>query len=151
MFLDLTGVQASKPKSKLLPDGEYQAYIDSAELRTTKDGLGQYIKTTWKIATGDFTNRLVFQNYNIKSKNEKAESIGKADLKAILEANGKTDFKLKSPSDLLGLKATVYVKTRKQEGFEDANVISSYKTSTLSTITHHGKSSTSSTGAVPGL
>lgn len=143
MLLDLTNVKASTGGGGTLPEGEYVAFIDTAELKTTKTGDGQYIKTMWKVADGQHKNRTIFQNYNIKAKSEQAQQIGLADLKKVLEVNERTTFQIQSVSELLGLKALVYVKVKAQQGYADTNVITGYKTT--------GKKTTTTTGAATGF
>lgn len=69
-----------------LPAGNYEAQIIDSDIRTTKDGTGEYIALTWEILTPEYTGRRVFDNLNIVNKNEKAVAIAKSRLKQICEA-----------------------------------------------------------------
>jgi len=151
MLLDLTSTSASTGPSSTLPDGDYLAYIDTAELKPTKDGSGQYIRTMWKVASGQHQNRTVFHNYNIKNKSEKAQEIGLSDLKKLLEVNGRTNFQIKAVGELVGLKALVHIKTKSQAGYADQNTISSYKPATQATTTATTQKGKPSSSPVPGF
>jgi hypothetical protein len=50
-----------------LPAGWYTATIADAELKTTKDGSGQYIKVRYDITGPTHQGRVVFGNINTKA------------------------------------------------------------------------------------
>ena len=99
-----------------LPAGWYNATINKAELKATKDGTGQYIAIRYDIIGPTHQGRVVFGNVNIRNKSEKAEEIGRAQLGDIMRAIG-----LKQVSDtdqLIGgaLQIKLDVKTDEQYG-----------------------------------
>lgn len=143
-MIDLSKVEL-KNSSTPLPAGDYFAFIETAELKQTKDGKGEYIKTTWRIADGMHKNRAVVQNYNIKSHSQQAVDIGLQDLKKIFLANNKTSLVFKGPSDLQGMKANIRVKIKNQDIYGDVNVITDYKPY------QNGKSPLSSPSSIPGF
>ena len=63
-----------------LPKGWYSATIAGAELKTTKNGTGQYIAVRYDIIGPTHQGRVVFGNLNIRNQNIKAEEIGRAQL-----------------------------------------------------------------------
>lgn len=71
-----------------LPPGWYTATIADAELKTTKDGSGQYIKIRYDITGHTHQGRVVFGNLNIKNASAKAEEIGRQQLGEIMRAIG---------------------------------------------------------------
>lgn len=71
-----------------LPPGWYTATIADAELKTTKDGSGQYIKVRYDITGPSHQGRVVFGNLNIKNASAKAEEIGRQQLGEIMRAIG---------------------------------------------------------------
>ena len=71
-----------------LPAGWYDAAITEAELKTTKDGGGQYIKVRYDITGPTHQGRVVFGNLNIKNASAKAEEIGRQQLGELMRAVG---------------------------------------------------------------
>ena len=71
-----------------LPAGWYTANITAAELKTTKDGSGQYIKVRYDITGPTHQGRVVFGNLNIKNASAKAEEIGRQQLGELMRAIG---------------------------------------------------------------
>jgi hypothetical protein len=71
-----------------LPPGEYTAEITEAEVKQPKSGNGYYVKLVWKILTGEYENRQVFQNVTYKHSSEQATKIGRKMLRILREALG---------------------------------------------------------------
>lgn len=71
-----------------LPAGWYTATIADAELKTTKDGTGQYIKIRYDITGPTHQGRVVFGNLNIKNASARAEEIGRRQLGELMRAIG---------------------------------------------------------------
>ena len=71
-----------------LPAGWYTATIADAELKTTKDGSGQYIKVRYDITGPTHQGRVVFGNINIRNQSVKAEEIGRQQLGELMRAIG---------------------------------------------------------------
>lgn len=71
-----------------LPAGWYTASITDAELRTTKDGTGQYIRVRYDITGPTHHGRVVFGNINIRNQSVKAEEIGRQQLGELMRAIG---------------------------------------------------------------
>lgn len=146
MLVDLSGVKTRETMSKVVPEGQYNAFVDSSELKTSKDGTSQYFNVKWKILDESAKNRTVFATYTFQSsKSEKAAQIGTETLKKLYDFNNKTSFQIKSPNDLLGLQALLTVKIKEDLEYGEKNHISSYGRSKVKT-THQGKSS-----SIPGL
>ena len=71
-----------------LPPGWYTATITAAELKTTKDGSGQYIKVRYDITGPTHQGRVVFGNLNIKNASARAEEVGRTELGNLMRAIG---------------------------------------------------------------
>lgn len=71
-----------------IPDGWYQAVIEGAELKPTKDGTGKLIAVKYKIMGPTHANRTLFGNLNIKNRSADAERIGLQQLGSIMGAIG---------------------------------------------------------------
>jgi len=71
-----------------LPAGWYTTNITQAEIKSTSDGTGQYIKLRYDITGPSHQGRVVFGNLNIKNKTPKAEEIGRQQLGEVMRAVG---------------------------------------------------------------
>ena len=71
-----------------LPAGWYTATIAGAELMSTKDDSGQYIKVRYDITGPTHQGRVVFGNINIRNASAKAEEIGRRQLGELMRAIG---------------------------------------------------------------
>lgn len=153
MLFNVTNVEA-RSNNTVVPEGSYAAFVETAEVKKTKDGEGQYLALMWKIIGPTQKNRTIFANYNFQNKNEKAQEIAMQDLKSILTAAGKTNFAISSPNEMLGLVCQIFVKT-KVDSYGEKNVITNYSAckqdvAAVST-SHQGKSSSPASNRVPGL
>jgi hypothetical protein len=123
-MFDLTNVQAQS--FDVLPAGEYNVALVSAELKDTKNG-GQAIKSAFTVTDGEHQGRKLFHNFNVKNQSEKAQTIGLQQLKSMMTAAGWTDFKLDSVTKLEGIRVVVKTKIEKQEGYDDQARIVAFK------------------------
>lgn len=138
MLFDVTDVEV-KDDFKPLPEGEYLVVSDSAEVKETKTGDGKYLKVTFKVLKGEFTNRLVWHQFNFENKNPKAVEIAKQELKKWLTACGipTEKQKIKSPDAVCGLTCVVRLGT-KTDNYGDKNYVKSWKTeSSVDEIDQH--------------
>lgn len=111
---------------ELLPDGWYTAKITKAELLSTKDGLGQYIKVRYDIIGPTHQGRVVFNNLNIRNPSASAEDIARKSLGDIMRAIGLT---MVSDSDqLVGGTLQIKVATKPGDGkYEAQNEIKGFR------------------------
>lgn len=108
-----------------VPAGDYLFQIDSTELKDTKDGSGQYVKVSFSIVGPSYQGRKIFQNYNIFNKNEQAERIGRAQLKALTNAVGLDT--LRDTDELIGKSLGAHVTIQPgKNGYSDSNRLSRY-------------------------
>lgn len=109
MLIDLTNVKEKRGTSKILPEGEYNAWIDRAELVTTKAKDGKFIRAMWKIADSNFKNRTVFHNFNILSAKPETAEKAQGHVKALLLMNKRKSLVLQTEKDMIGLRAKITV------------------------------------------
>ena len=99
-----------------VPAGIYEVQITDADLKTTRNGDGQYI---WMeltvIRNPEFQERKFFANITISNPSQKAVDIGRAQLGDLLEVTGLTVL---DDTDLLKNK-TLKVKVKVQDGTKD--------------------------------
>lgn len=109
-----------------LPAGDYQAAVESADVNTTKDGQGQYIKLKLKVSGPTHSGRTLFANLNIRNKSAKAEEIGRQQLGDIMRAIGLAT--LTDTDQLIGGQMTVKLSVKPADGQYDAgNEVKAYK------------------------
>jgi len=128
--LDLTNVKNETPKQKYEPvtEGWYCVEAEDAEVKETKDGTGEYVKVKFRITSGPFEGRVVYNNFNIKNKNDKAVQIGMSQLKKFMGATGLLDCeKLANVGDLCGKAVAAKLKIRRDETWGDSNVVTSFR------------------------
>ncbi len=117
--------QGSGGNFEPLPAGWYQATITSAELKKTKAGTGEYIAIRYDILGPTHQGRVVFGNLNIANPNQKAEEIGRQQLRELMVAIG-----LNSVSDtdqLIGGSLSIKLDIKSDEQYGDKNEVRGFK------------------------
>jgi len=74
-----------------IPEGEYVLKALDAEEKTTSAGTGSYIKVKFEVVKGEYSGRLIWQNFNVNNPSEKAQRIGRQQMVAWATACGKPD------------------------------------------------------------
>jgi predicted adenine nucleotide alpha hydrolase (AANH) superfamily ATPase len=101
--LDLSDVTESGVASP----GDYLVTCQSAEVKQTNSGTGEYIKVMFEAENG----QKFFHMFNMKNENKKAVEIGLGQLKTFVRVSGKKDpNKLSDVAELVGLRCLVKVK-----------------------------------------
>ena len=118
---DANSVEVEKKTYGTLPKGEYDVNITNSTVKTTRAGDGEYLSVEFTL-TGEYEGRKVWQNYNLRNKNEKTVEIAKQQLKSLCDAIGVTQ--LHSEDDLLGHDLCVYVIEK-----DERNEVRGYKES----------------------
>jgi len=72
-----------------LPVGDYRVEIVASEMRTTKDGAGEYLWLEMQILDGEYANRKIWDRLNLKNANQQAVDIANRTLSSICHAVGK--------------------------------------------------------------
>lgn len=71
-----------------IPRGRYLCCIEKSEMKTTRDGNGQYLELAFKVLEGEHHNRLVFGRLNLVNHNPKATEIAYREFSALCRACG---------------------------------------------------------------
>lgn len=108
MLLDLSNIQTDTYST--LPEGKYVCSVTNVEIKDTKTGSGQYLKTELTVIDGEAKGRKIFTQFNIKNTNQDAVAIGLKQLKTMLTNANYTNVERPNISEITGL--TVGVKTR---------------------------------------
>jgi hypothetical protein len=104
-----------------VPAGTYVAVIKDSEMRTTRDGSGQYLKLTWEIIEGPQSRRLVWENINLVNRNPEAVRIAKKTLARVSKACG-INRPLQDSSELHGKPVKIKVTVRPaSNGYDESN------------------------------
>src|SRR5690625_4032858 len=106
-----------------LPPGDYIVEVEKAEVRKTKNEQGLGCNVTFDVLGPDHTGRKLFNWFNLRHSNQKAEEIGQREFASLCKACGVP--MIKDSDELLGKKLTVRVRIDKRD--RDSNEISSYK------------------------
>jgi len=106
----------------LLPAGWMDGYIESAEIRDTKSGTGQYIYIAWRTLDGQ---HLVHDHINIKNDNPVAVGIGLHILSTIARALGMES--IDDTEQLNGREIAVRLAIEEAGEWPARNVIKAYR------------------------
>lgn len=88
VHFDISTYEAPKSDYDPLPKGEYMAIVTESQMKITKAGTGEYLALIMQIIEGKHSGRKIWENLNLHNPNEVAETIARANLKAISEACG---------------------------------------------------------------
>jgi hypothetical protein len=88
VHFDISTYEAPKSGFDPLPKGEYEAIVTESQMKITKAGTGEYLALSMQITDGEHSGRKIWENLNLHNPNEVAETIARANLKAISEACG---------------------------------------------------------------
>lgn len=123
--LDLDTIEEVKMDFDPLPKGEYLAEVTNSEVVPTKRGDGMILKLTFDVLEGDYKDRKIFASFNIANPSEKAQQIGRGQLKDLCIALGKSGI-VNDSTELHGIPFRVRVKIETSEGYAPRNVPTSY-------------------------
>jgi len=85
-------VEQSVQSTDVVPAGQYSALITDTTLKTTKDGLGQYILCTVEITGPTHDGRKIFHKIHVDNQNPKAVSISIETFYHICNAVGAKEY-----------------------------------------------------------
>jgi hypothetical protein len=71
-----------------VPEGEYEVMCEEAEEKNSQSG-GVYIKAKFRVLGPTHANRVIFNNFNIVNRSDKAQEIGRRQLSTWARAVGK--------------------------------------------------------------
>ena len=110
----------------LLPDGEYELVIESAEEKETKSG-GKMISMRLVVPSDadKYAGAGFYVNYNVVNSNPVAERIGRAELRKLFESTKSED--VDELGELVGKSFSAIVGTQAgKNGYSDSNKIKKY-------------------------
>jgi hypothetical protein len=122
---DATTVVPDEGQMGAIPKGWYNALIEKSEVTPTKDGTGTKLTLWFKVLEGQYKDRKVIINLNIRNANSVAQNIALGQLSAICHAVGV--LRADQSEQLHNLPMKIRVKVRVQEGYDDSNDITAYK------------------------
>ena len=131
--INFDGVEETKTEFELLPEGQYVTTVTNTELKANKSGTGKYLKVTLKIVGQKYKNRVLFQNFTTEHDNTVAESIGRGQLKNLIQSAGLDPTKFTETEDLHGCSVIANVSTKHDPNYGEQNVIKSFKKIDLGT------------------
>jgi hypothetical protein len=108
-----------------VPAGWYPVTINSAEIKDTKSGTGQYINIRYDITGENHAGRVVFGMINIRNANPKAEEIGRQQLGELLRAIGLS--MVTDTDELIGAQLSIKVAISEREGYDPRNEVKGFK------------------------
>jgi len=108
-----------------IPDGDYQACIDDAEIKSTRDGSGKILAITFSIVGPSYAGRKVWVNLNIENRSYKAEQIAHEELGRIMRACGLDS--ITDTDQLIGAPMEVTTKTKHDQVYGEKTVIIDYR------------------------
>ncbi len=89
---DLSGFNANEVEPSkefdVIPSGKYLAVITESEMKTTKNGNGQYLELVFQIVEGEYKGRNQWARLNLDNPNPTAVRIAKGELSSICRAVG---------------------------------------------------------------
>lgn len=97
-----------------LPAGWYDVAITGAELKSTKEGNGSYIKVRYDVTGPSHQGRVVFGNLNIQNASAKAEEIGRQQLGEIMRAIGLS--RVQDTDQLIGGNLSIKLEVKPADG-----------------------------------
>lgn len=117
----------------LVPDGKYNATIETTDVVPTKNKLGTRITGKVKISNGTYAGQILFFNINIQNPNPDAERIGKRQFASLCSAVGKRGT-IKDTILLHGKTVGVRVKVKQSEGYDPKSEVVDFFPPTVSEI-----------------
>jgi len=71
-----------------IPEGNYDALIQGAEVKPTRDGTGKRLAIRFRITGPSHVGGVIFAGLNVVNRSEKAQEIGRRQLAELLRAVG---------------------------------------------------------------
>lgn len=113
-----------------IPAGEYLAMIVDSDMKSTKDGRGQYLELVHQIVDGPFKGRKVWARLNLVNANQQTATIAQAQLSAITHALGLQDTPISDSQQLHNRPLVIRVTFEKADGQKrtsDSNDVKGWK------------------------
>jgi hypothetical protein len=98
---------------EVLAPGNYLVQIVASELRSTRDGTGQYLLLELDVLDGQYTGRKLFDRIHLVNANAEAVQIAQRTLSAICRAVGKMQVSNSEQLHLIPMRVSVRVRPPK--------------------------------------
>lgn len=82
---DASQVEPNQPFD-VIPAGKYKVQVVDSDMRSTKDGGGQYLWLELEILDGEFSGRKLWDRLNLTNSNQQAVDIAQRSLSALCHA-----------------------------------------------------------------
>lgn len=104
----------------VLPEGVYTARTLSSDLKDTKTG-GQRIELCYSITGPDYVGRRIYQSFNIRNVNPKAEEIAYKQLNEFMSAAG--ILNIEDTDQMIGHDLQIALKIKRDAEYGDKNEV----------------------------
>ena len=108
-----------------IPAGDYEAMVTDSQMKSTKDGSGQYLELTLEIQSGQFQGRKIWDRLNLQNRNAKAVEIAQRQLGQLAHATGV--LQVADSEQLHHKPVIVKVSVRQEPGRDPSNEVKGYK------------------------
>lgn len=109
-----------------VPAGDYVLQIINSEMKSTKDGMGQYLSLEMDILEGEYAGRKVFDRLNLMNNNVQTVEIAQRTLSAICHATGVLNVADSEQLHFKPMVAKVVVKPPKDQ-YAASNEVKGYR------------------------
>jgi hypothetical protein len=123
---DATQVAPDQGIGDPLPSGWYNVQIDESEMKPTQDGTGSYLKLRFSVMDGQYANRKLWEQLNLRNNNAQTVEIAQKQLSAICHAVGVLKPAKSEELHAKPFKVKVGQKPAK-DGYDAGNRIMAYK------------------------
>ena len=108
-----------------IPAGMYDAKITSSDVTKNSKGTGDILKLTFEILDGQYKDRKIFENLNIRHDNPKAMQIAQNNLNGILKSTGMTG--IKDTDQLIDKKLKIKVTIKTEDRGVNNRIVAYYE------------------------
>lgn len=123
---DPRGQDRGQAPGEVLPSGYYLSAITGSDIKTTKDGSGNYIELEHTIQSQGYKGRKVWSRINRKNKSEIAERIGREEFARLLDAIGMGEVIIRDTVQLHDKVMCIRVVVEKDQNGGDRNEVKGY-------------------------
>lgn len=109
-----------------IPPGKYPMMFTDSEMKTTKEGTGQYLQLTAEVIDGPCKGRLIWTRLNLQNPNQTTVEIAQRELSAICHSVGVLQVQDSAQLHNLPFLATVKIRPAKGD-FDASNEIKNYE------------------------
>jgi len=111
------------------PAGTYTVELTDIDIKPNSAGTGELVRAVFRVTEGQYRDRKIFENYNVRNPNPTAVRIALAKIKQLVMACGYTGNEQLTVGLLrscIGREFTADVIIEQQDGYPDKNVVKKY-------------------------